>query len=86
MNNHRNPDGTYNGVSFMAEVTGLPRKTVAEIAAEVRVNQQRLRGCVRHDFEPLPPLTTINQRHRCIHCDGEIDYHAWYWHEQGRRP
>lgn len=27
--NHRNPDGTYNGVSFMAEVSGLSQEEIA---------------------------------------------------------
>ncbi len=35
-NKHRNPNGTYNGVSYFSEVTGLSQEEIAWTAARVR--------------------------------------------------
>lgn len=85
MNNHQNPDGTYDGIAVMSSVTGLPRKTVAEIAEEVRANHALLHDCPYHEFAPIQPRVKAGQRYRCIECGGEVDHHAWLWHERGRR-
>lgn len=86
MNEHLNPGGTHDGVGVLSDLTGLPRKSVFQIAAEVKANQKRLNDCLYHAFEPLPPIRLVNQRYRCTQCDGEVDFHAWHWHKQGRRP
>lgn len=83
---HRNPDGTYNGIGLMADLTGLARESVVEIAERVRANHEALESCSYHEFSPILPRVPTRQRYRCIHCGGEVDYHAWYWHEKGRRP
>ena len=36
-------------------------------------------------LELYPPALSMKQRHRCRRCGGEIDAHAYHWHEQGRR-
>lgn len=83
---HRNPDGTYNGIGVMADLTGLSRLSVAEIAEQVRANHELLESCGYHEFSPILPLKPMRQRYRCINCGGEVDHTAWYWHEKGRRP
>lgn len=87
---NRNPDGTYDGVGVMADLTGLSRTSIADLAAEAKANSERLRSCPYHEFAPVQmapgvPMTPLRQRYRCIECGGEIDRHAWYWFEQGRR-
>lgn len=83
---HKNPDGTYNGLAVMAEVSGLPVKSMHDIWRDVKANQARLDGCAFHEFSPIQPRVPANQRYRCIECGGEVDYHGWFWHEKGRRP
>lgn len=89
MQRHRNPDGTYNGLGVMSELTGLSRQTMQDLAAQVRANHGKLSACPHHNFVAVPGSATpsgLCQRYRCTWCEGEIDHHAWYWHEQGRRP
>lgn len=83
MNQHRNPDGTYNGVGVMSELTGLPRTTVQELADKARENIARLNACERHQFEPIGPVQPLRTRYRCAKCGGEVDSHARHWYERG---
>lgn len=72
----------------LATATGLSRGAMLELAAEVKANVARLNACPWHDFEPVPGARVVfgqPSRYRCRHCDGEIDRHAFHWHEQGRR-
>lgn len=90
LDGHRNPDGTYDGVGVMADLTRLSRTSMADLAAEVKANAERLNACPYHEFAPVQmapgvPMAPLRQRYRCIECGGEIDRHAWYWFEQGRR-
>ncbi|MBP6801676.1 MAG: hypothetical protein KA128_11120 [Zoogloea sp.] len=82
---NRNPDGTYDGAGVMADLTGLSRQSMADLAAEVKANSERLSACPYHEFAPVQPMAPLRQRYRCIECGGEIDRHAWYWFQQGRR-
>lgn len=86
LDKHRNADGTHNGVAILADVSGLSRKSVFQISAEVKANHARLKACPGHEFTPILPCVAFNQRYRCIKCAGEVVFHAWHWHEQGRRP
>lgn len=81
---HRNPDGTYDGLAVLGEMAGLSRSAAQDMLAQVKANSERLNGCTRHDFAPIPPLRTLGQRYRCEHCGGEIDAHAYHWHQIGR--
>ena len=83
---HRNPDGTYDGVGVMADLTGLTRTSVVDIAAQVRANHERLTACLYHEFSPVVSVGPGHPRYRCIECGGEVDAHAYHWHQQGRRP
>ena len=84
---HRNPDGTYNGVGVMSEVSGLSQETVADIARKVQANHKRLNGCAYHDFELCKPsVSASHTRYRCTHCGGEVSGHDYKWHQDGRRP
>lgn len=91
LDRHRNPDGTYDGAGVMADLTGLSRQSMADLAAEAKANSERLAACSYHEFAPIQlpqevPVAPLRQRYRCIECGGEVDRHAWYWHQQGRRP
>lgn len=85
MEKHRKADGTYDGVGVMSEMSGLSRADVLSIAEQVKDNHAKLNSCSYHEFEPILPLARVGQKYRCIWCGGEIDAHAYYWHEQGRR-
>lgn len=69
----------------LGALTGLNRATMEELAAQVKANNAKLNACRWHDFAPIPPMQPLRQRYRCEHCGGEIDAHAYYWHQQGRR-
>lgn len=86
MDRHRRPDGTYDGVGVMSELSGISREEVLAISERVKANSAVLNGCAYHEFEPVPPLAPIRQRYRCRRCGGEVDALAYYWHELGRRP
>ena len=82
---HRNSNGTYDGVGIMADLSGLSRQSMVDLAAEVKVNVDRLSACPYHEFAPILPLAALRQRYRCIECGGEVDRNAYVWHERGRR-
>lgn len=86
LDRHRNPDGTYDGPGVMADLTGLSRQSMVELAEQVKANNALLNACAYHDFSPILPRVPLRQRYRCVNCGGEVDHHAWYWHQQGRRP
>lgn len=88
MEKHRNADGTYDGVGVLAEASGLSREEVLSIAERAKANSYALSSCQYHEFvatQALEPTKAFKQRYRCRYCGGEIDAHAYYWHEQGRR-
>jgi hypothetical protein len=70
----------------LGRAVGLSTEAMLEIAAQVKGNSERLNACARHDFEPVPGKLKFGNpsRYRCKHCQGEVDNHAWYWHEKGR--
>lgn len=92
LDDHRNPNGTYDGVGVMAEVTGLPRDEIRALAEQVKANHAKLAGCLWHEFEGYSdsvvaaPTPAHRMRYRCRHCQGEVDASAYHWHQQGRRP
>ena len=86
LDDHRNPGGTYDGIGAMAEFTRLPRSEVEAIAAQVKANHEKLKGCPWHEFEALITALPGGGRYRCRHCHGEVDASAYHWHQQGRRP
>lgn len=72
----------------LATATGLKRETMVDIAERVKANSAKLAACPRHDFDPVPGARVVfgkPDQYRCQHCGGEVDRHAYYWHEQGRR-
>ena len=82
MDEHRNPDGTYNGVAVLSELSGLPQMRIREIAELVKANHARLEACGFHEFVAL---SGKRKRYQCIHCAGEIDASSYHWHQKGRR-
>lgn len=86
MDKHRNPDGTYNGVGVLSELTGMDRYDVMAAWEAVKANQAKLNTCPYHEFEPsVISATERNRKYRCKHCGGQVDATAFHWHEQGRR-
>lgn len=83
MDQHRNPDGTYNGVAVLSDLTGQSRTRVQELWAEAKENVRRLDSCARHHFEPIGPVQPLRTRYRCGKCGGEVDSHARHWYERG---
>lgn len=86
LEDHRNPNGTYDGAGVLSELTGLGRDEVLAIAEQVRANHARLEGCPWHEFEALVTAPPGDGRYRCRHCRGEVDAVAYRWHQKGRRP
>ena len=93
LKDHQNPDGTYNGVTALAELTGRLPSEMREIAEQVMANHAKLRACAYHEFERIarpddsPDVQArLGDKWRCTNCGGEIDSVAHSWHEQGRRP
>ena len=86
LDDHRNPNGTYDGIGVMTEFTRLPRSEVEAIAEQVKANHEKLKGCPWHEFEALITAPPGGGRYRCRHCHGEVDASAYHWHQQGRRP
>ena len=90
MDQHRNPDGTYDGAAVMSSMTGLSKENVKKLWAQVKENHTRLESCPYHEFEQSKKTAMLrsltHQRYVCIHCGGEIDHQAYMWHERGRRP
>ena len=82
MNDHRNPDGSINGVTAMAEMSGLTPDTVKSLWAEVKANHAKLEACPLHDFEPATPGT---RKRRCRNCGGEVGTIEVSWYEAGLR-
>lgn len=85
LEDHRKPNGNYDGIGVMAEVTGLPRDEIRALAEQVKANSAKLRTCPWHEFEALITAPPGSGRYRCRNCKGEVDSSAYHWHEQGRR-
>lgn len=83
---HRNPNGTYNGVSALSEFSGLPKGDVQAIFEQVKENNAKLNGCQYHEFELHEQGALVSRsKFRCIHCGGTINGDQYRWHELGRR-
>lgn len=83
---HRKPNGNYDGIGVMAEVTGLASDEIRAIAEQVKANSAKLRACPWHEFEELITAPPGRGRYRCRNCQGEVDASAYLWHQWGRRP
>lgn len=80
MQQHRNPDGTYNGVAVMSDVSGLPRESILSIWHQVKANAALLDACSLHDFKPAEPG---HRSRRCMHCGGTVGLSEVLWYERG---
>jgi hypothetical protein len=72
-------------LDVLGDLSGLSKPALNEILEQVRANQALLNACARHEFEQVLPVVPLRQKYRCKRCGGEVDHHAWYWHQQGRR-
>lgn len=86
LEDHRKPNGNYDGIGVMSEISGLPRDEIQAIAEQVKANHAKLQACAYHQFEALITAPPGRGRYRCRNCQGEVDAIAYRWHELGRRP
>lgn len=87
LEDHRNPNGTYNGVKALAELTGLPQGEILATWESVKANHAKLAGCPWHEFERTKGvLHAATHEYTCKHCGGTVNHIAYHWHELGRRP
>ena len=84
MKDHQNPDGTYNGITALSELSGLSEETMKDIWAKVQDNNRALDACPSHDFEPNPDGNRT-AAYRCKNCGGTVTDNNYRWHELGRR-
>lgn len=70
------------------QLTGIKPADTDSIFAQVKANSAKLNACGYHDFVEMPGQKdkVFGKRYHCIHCGGDVDCHAFYWHKQGRRP
>lgn len=81
---HRNPNGSYDGIGVMSDLTRLSRESVQEIWDKAKANHALLEACSMHRFEPLPPARPLKLRYRCSACQGEIGATEKSWYDKGR--
>lgn len=73
----------------IAGATGIPRAELLAMWADVKANQQRLDGCLRHDFQLIPiPVAELGRpflgrKYLCANCDGTVDASAAHWYRLG---
>lgn len=80
----RNQNGTIDGISALAAVSGLQRADIFGIAEQVKKNHAALNGCAGHAFTAINPGGFMT-KFRCANCNGEVDHHAHHWYVQGRK-
>lgn len=73
---------------LMQQLTGIEPAEADSILAEVKANSAKLNACGYHNFVERPGQgdRVMGKRYVCTECGGEVDHHARYWHEKGRRP
>ena len=92
LKDHQNPNGTYDGVGALSELTGISRDDVASTFERVKANNALLESCAWHWFVLNPdiqaPLDYLNRHlaYKCVHCGGTITPAMYKWHQLGRRP
>ena len=90
IDDHKKPDGNYDGPGVFSEITGIPKDEVKTLMQQVQENHRKLESCSYHEFEQSGQTSMLrsltHQKYICRHCGGEIDYQRWRWHELGRRP
>lgn len=87
---HQNPDGTWNGVGVLSELTGLTKEAVQTTFESVKANNMKLETCQYHEFILNPDLETPespvlrHMKYKCVHCEGTINPVMYRWFELGR--
>jgi predicted SprT family Zn-dependent metalloprotease len=72
---------------IIEQLTGIKPADTESILQQVKANSARLNSCQAHAFEPMPgqEKKVMGKRYVCSACGGEVDAHAHYWHEIGRK-
>lgn len=73
---------------IIEQLTGIKLAETDSILAEVKANSAKLNACAYHVFSEKSGQEgkVFGKRYVCTACGGEVDHHARYWHEKGRRP
>lgn len=79
---YRNPNGTYDGVAALVDVTGMPRPEVLAMVEKAKANHARLESCSRHDFVAAGPAERMSV---CTKCGGEASRASVVWYQAGMR-
>ena len=68
----------------LSKVSGIPENEVSSIYETVKINQQKLADCKRHNFSiDVAPHTNINKSWKCTECGGKVNASAKMWYELG---
>jgi hypothetical protein len=72
---------------ILAGVMNIKSPELREIALQVQANSKKLNACGYHEFVEAPgqEAKKFGKRYVCTECGGEVDCHAYYWHQDGRR-
>lgn len=74
-----------NVLEVIEQISGLGKKTTAEILEQIMENFRKLESCDNHLFSiDTTPNKKFNKRWQCINCKGEVDTIAKSWYDKGR--
>ena len=74
----------HGSVEVIAGATGLTRKTIVEIWAEVKANSAALESCIGpHDFQVMGLAKKLGSRYKCSKCVGTVDGVSYSWYTKG---
>ena len=68
--------------SALANVGGLSKEALREIAAEVNKNFEALNACPWHDFTSTCEDNPLAD-YVCVRCGGTVDCVAYSWYKRG---
>ena len=74
-------------LDIISEFTGIKSPDLRAIAAQVKANSEKLNSCLYHEFilKPGDEANAFGKHYVCTACGGDVDSHAFYWHDDGRR-
>lgn len=83
LEDHKNPDGTYNGLSALGEFAGIEPEVAHRIYQAVLANKRLLDACSRHDFVETSGRPGHAAAFVCSQCHGSVSAIAAHWYKKG---